>query len=1056
MTDLFSLSFEHPRWLWLLLIAPALVALSWRALRSLDPLQRYVAIAVRCLVLIVLVLCIAGIAHVRTNKNLTVLFLLDRSHSIPKDKYAEQEQYVHEVARTMPAGDKIGVLTFDGQAYVEQIPMKGGVFFETLPETALPDRTDMAAAIRMALALFPHDTAKRIVLVSDGNNNVGDVFEEIRAAKANQVAVDVLPMHYVHANEVYVEKLVLPATAKDGDMLPLRALIVAKRPVAGTITLTHNGEPIELPDDVARQTLAPGANPIGIRVPVHGSMPHRFELTFRPDNESADTLVENNKATGFTFVGGNEKVLFLTDDIDEDAELIRALQKEKIEVQAVKIEDAAGLDLVGFLNYSTIILANIGANWFTDEQQQQLTTYVRDMGGGLIMTGGEEGFGAGGWIGSPIEDIMPVDFEIKHRQVIPRGALVIIMHSCEMPRGNYWGKLVAEKAVDTISTKDFFGLLCFSHMKGIVWEVPLQVAVNKSGIKQAIQKMSNGDMPDFKQTMDMAVDSLMEIKDAAQRHIIIISDGDAQPPSPSTINYMKDHKITCSTVGIGYGVHCQETTLQQIAKDTGGRFYAAKNPKILPQIFVKESKVVRRPLIVEQPFEPMLNYAMSDLWVGMDAGMAIPPLGGLVMTSPKQDAFVEMPLVRHTSDGDDPVLAHWQIGLGRTVAFTSGYWRHWGRDWTHWPRFAKLWAQIVRWTMSQGRRGNFDVATKLDGTQARIVVNALDPESNYLNFLNLHASVAVPDGSVEKVPLTQTGPGHYEAVFPVRQTGQFVANITLAEGEDVSSVAHTGLSVPYSPEYKELKANEALLEEVRIISGGRWLEMNPATDEVFRHDLPPTRSHQPAWEWVLAWLVLPLFLFDVAYRRLASTVAISVVVELLLDFVLLFGFGIIYLPGWRGVWGTFLVILLGEIVGWTIRRRSIRPTLEFLTHSVVALGGAGQASAGALQQLKGTRERVRTERTAKGEGRKIERLKQRGDAGPADSSARFDVGDERARSSPVADLTETLGGAAPQKASQQDAAKVEAQKPPKISDDFTSRLLAARKRAREQMDDKKQ
>ena len=169
------------------------------------------------------------------------------------------------------------------------------------------------------------------------------------------------------------------------------------------------------------------------------------------------------------------------------------------------------------------------------------------------------------------------------------------MHSCEMPRGNYWGKRVAEKAVDTISSKDYFGMLSFSHMKGVVWEVPLREAINKTAIKQAIQRMSNGDMPDFKRTMEMAVDALMERKDAAQRHIIIISDGDAQPPSPATIDYMKENLITCSTVGIGYGMHVQEGSLRRIAKQTGGRFYGVRNPKKLPQIFVKESKVIRRP-----------------------------------------------------------------------------------------------------------------------------------------------------------------------------------------------------------------------------------------------------------------------------------------------------------------------------------------------------------------------------------------------------------------------------------------------------------------------------
>ena len=1057
MAEFFSLSFEKPDWLWLLLTIPVMAALSWRALCSLDPLKRYISLAIRSIVVLLLVLCLAGIAHVRTNKNLTVLFLLDRSNSIPKEKYAEQEQYIYEAVKDMPKDDKVGVLTFDGQSYVEQLPMRGGVFFDVLPATSLPDRTDMAGAMRMAMALFPHDTAKRIVLVTDGNNNVGNVLDEIRSAKANGIGVDVLPMYYLHTEEVYVEKLVVPASAKEGDMIPLRAIITSRKSVSGTVSLTDNGVPVELSEDIARVRLRPGQNPFFIKLPVHGSVAHRFELTFRPDNDSADTIVENNKATAFTFVGGEQKVLLLTGDIADDAELVRALRKEKINVEAVNVEDAQGLDLLRLMQFSTVILANVGANWFTDEQHKAFATYVRDMGHGLIMTGGPESFGAGGWIGTPLERIMPVDFEIKHRQVIPRGALVIIMHSCEMPRGNYWGKRVAEKAVDTISSKDYFGLLSFSHMKGIEWSVPMAVATSKTAIKQRIQRMSNGDMPDFRRTMEMAVDALMECTDAAQRHVIIISDGDAQPPSKETIQYMKEKKITCSAVAIGYGAHVQEAPLRKIAKDTGGRFYAVRNPKKLPQIFVKESKVIRRPLIMETPFTPQLNYAMSDLWVGFGTQADIPPLGGLVMTSPKQDGMIEMPLIRKTSDGDDPVLAHWQIGLGRTVAFTSGYWTHWGQEWTDWASFGKLWAQIVTWTMNPGKQGNFDVVTKLEGNQGRIIVNALDENSNYMNFLDLQARVVKPVGmDVEIIKLVQTGPGQYEAKFPVNQTGQFVASLFMTEGDDTSSIGHTGLSVPYSPEYKELSANVVMLEKITDISGGKELGFEPEADGVFRHDLPPTRSHQPAWEWVLAWLLLPLFLMDVAFRRLASTVAVSIFVEVVLDVVLLFGFGIADWPGFYRLWGIMLVLLVGEIVGWTIRFRAIMPSIEFFTHSVVALGGAGEASAGALTKLKDTRERVQESRTAEGAGQKIQKLKRSGDDRAADSGARYDVGDEQAKEK-VGDIRDGLGDAAAGQAEQagQPQDKPTAKKPPKIADDFTSRLLAARKRARDEMDDKK-
>jgi uncharacterized membrane protein len=1052
MPGFLPLTFDEPAWLWALLTVPVLVAVSWRVLVALAPWQRILALAVRSTVLTLIILCLAGVNYVRTNDDLTVIFLLDRSNSIPKVKHDQQEAFIRDVADLAPEKDRVGVVTFDGQSYVEQLPIRGGVFVEAFPETVMPDRTDLTGAVRMAMALFPHDTAKRIVVLSDGNNNVGDVLDEVAAAQAGDVAVDVVPIRYRHSEEVYIEKMIAPPSVKEGDLVPLRAVIHSRGHVTGTIQLEANGKPVPLPDDVKRQQLQPGSNLIGIKVPVSGGAVHEFDLTFWPDRESADTLVENNRATAYSFSGGKQRVLLLSSNVDDDAVLAHALKDERIEIDVLDIQDAGELRLAWLRTYSAVIISNISADWFTDSQLDEIASYVRDVGGGLIMTGGDQAFGAGGWIGTPIEPIMPVDFEIKHRQVVPRGALVVVMHSCEMPRANYWGKLVAKKAVDTISSKDYFGMLEYNHLRGVAWAVPLQVAVNKAGIRQAIDKMNNGDMPDFDSTLKLAVDGLMERADAAQRHIIIISDGDATPPSQALLQRMVDNKITCSTVTIGYGQHVMEQNMKMVANTTKGRFYPARNPKKLPQIFVKESKVVRRPLIVEKGFTPQVYYSMSELWAGFTDDVGIPNLGGLVMTSPKEDALVEMPLIRKTGDGDDPVLAHWHVGLGRTVAFTSGYWRRWGQDWTEWDRFGKLWAQIVRWTMGKGVSGDFDVSTRVDGGVGRIVVNALDKESNYLNMLDLSARVIGPGGGQPQIiKLMQVGPGRYEARYDVKATGQYVVTVERREaGEQVgTAVGHGGLSVPYSPEYKELRANEPLLQEIIDRSGGALLEMDDVDDKVFRRDgLQPSESRRPVWEWIVKWLLLPFFLLDVAVRRLASMLALSFFVEVILDIVLLFGWLAVHTQAMGMALVSIIgVVILGEIIGWTIRFRSIRPAVEYLTSTVTTLSGTGQSSASSLEQLRETRDRVREEHTAEGPTA-LEPLK-----GPqtavAEKRKRFDVGEDHAAEA-AGDLRSTLGGqtAKPKQKPKSQQAETESD-----GDAATmSRLLEARRRIKEELD----
>lgn len=1036
-------SFEKPEWLWLLALIPIMVIVSARAMLALEAPRRILAIALRCLVIIAVACCLAEMVYVKKSDKLSVIFLMDRSDSV-KDLQQAQEEYLHEVSKTLKKPDDlVGMIDFARHAHLQQLPMKGGYIIPPgrLPEMDRRDRTDVASAIRLAMAMFPADTGKRIVLLSDGNDNMGDVLSEAATAQGEGITIDVVPLWYRHGREVYFDRMVAPTNAEDGDLVPLRMLLSSEHRTSGRIDIYHNGQLIELPPEYARVALQPGNNPFIVKVPVHGGGPQRFEARFIPDDPiGGDSIEENNYATAFSFVAGKSRVLVMSNDPAEDAALVDALRNEKIDVE---LRDATEgqFDMLELLNFSVIILANVPANTFTDEQQRALTHYVSSLGGGLIMTGGDEAYGAGGWIGSPVAEVMPVHFEIKHKRVIPRGALVVISHSCEIPRGNYWGTEVAKKSVDTISSRDYFGVLAYTWSPGGVnWEVPLQLATNKEAIKSRIDRMSIGDMPDFDSTMRMAVQGLKGT-DAAQKHVIIISDGDPSPPATAVIADMVNNKITCSTIGIGYGSHVVEQTLRDISSRTGGRFYACRNPKTLPQIFVKESKVVRRPLISEETFTPQVQNAFSEVLAGIDPREPLPPLGGLVLTSPKAEAQVTM--IRATTDGNDPVLAHWQAGLGKTVAFTSGYWAHWGGDWVAWPAYSKLWAQIVRWAMRQDAPANLDVFTRIEGTQGRVIVDAVDVDAGALNLLELPGVIIKPDQTTAPLNFVQTGPGHYEAVFDLDQTGQFIANIAVRDQGEFKGAMQTGISVPFSPEFRELATNEALLREIVELTGGRWLEDigDPQNHDVFRHDFPPILAHQPVWDWTLAWLLLPLFLLDVAARRLASWLAFSIAAELIVLVVLLFGVGTIY-----SFWGALGTLAFAELVGWTIRFRYIEPVFDFMTHTVTALGQAGQRSSASLDQLKGVRKRVREDRLDDRPAQPAAPEPPRGRPAP---STRFDAGEPTGE--PTEDLQEAMGGPEVGEQSPQQPRKPAADEP--APDDATSRLLRAKRRARKDLED---
>jgi hypothetical protein len=499
--------------------------------------------------------------------------------------------------------------------------------------------------------------------------------------------------------------------------------------------------------------------------------------------------------------------------------------------------------------------------------------------------------------------------------------------------------------------------------------------------------------------------------------MIVISDFDPMPPRPDLLQKMVDNGITCSTVAIGYGGHpIDEQKAMDIARTCKGKFYKTADFSQLPQIFIKEARVIRRALINEIPFQPILRSTLPQTVRGLE-GEAIPKLYGYVVTTPRP--LAEIALVNHTTDGDDPILAQWQIGLGKTVAFTSGMWPRWGTDWSQWPKFSKLWAQIVRWASRQSEEAAFDVSTSLSGGKGKIRLEALDKNASSIDFLKIQGNLVrpAPEYSATPLRLTQTGPGVYEAEFDARQPGNYLLNLAYdtAGGAPqattrLSGQLRTGLAVAYSPEFRDLKSNLPLLHELAGRTGGRVLAPGSAGNVFDRTGLDKARTRRPIWEDLIR-LMLLLFLIDVAVRRIAiSPVAVARKVRL---------------------W-------IGDMAG---RRRP------------------AEASAAALSTLKATRQRVQGDMRGPGQagGQAGGPAGSRsGEAGGGKAGGRSETGEAPSRSARyeaapsdtrvTEDLSKALGGASAQSAPV--VARPTRKAPATNEADYTSRLLQAKRRAR--------
>ena len=999
MNLLALLRFESSGYLALLALIPLLIALSHRSLAGLGPWRRVLAICARCVVVLLMILALAGTQRTQTVNDLSVIFLVDRSKSIPEELQRETIKYLERADEGRRTDDRIGVIGFAGAADVQQLPMRA-LEIKGITPPGEPDHTNLAGAVRLAMALLPSDTAGRIVVVSDGNENVGDVLQEAEQFRAAGIPIDVLPIQYELTDEVVFEQLKAPPTATAEETISLQMVLRSQRACSGKILLWHNDVLVPLREEDARVELNPGPNRKSIQVPLRVAGAHRFMAQFIPDQKGADTIEDNNVGRAFTIVSGQGKILILTtaDDLrsDQPSALIlqRALEQEKLVCQ-IEVPGETPLAQDRLIDFSLVVLANVSAGELRDEEKVALAVYVRELGGGLVMIGGDDSFGAGGWLGSPVEEVMPVSFDVKHKKEFLKGALVLVMHACEVPDGNGLGERSAIEAVKALSSRDLIGVLAWEWLGSDQqnWVVPLQDVGDRGRVIAAIKKMSMGDLPDLDAVMRPGVEALIKRKDVGPKHMIVISDFDPAPPRDDLIKAMKKHGVTCTTIAIGYGGHAiDEPKAQWIAQSTGGRFYRTNDHSQLPQIFVKESREVRRSLVQEGDFQPALVNPLSPLVPGL-VGERLPELKGLVLTTGKDAATI--PIVRKSEEGDDPVLAHWQAGLGKTVAFTSGLWPKWGPEWATWAKFSKFWAQIARWASRQSEAAAFDVTTSVQGGKAKLRIDAVDKNAAAVNFMEVLGKVVDPTNKADALRLTQTGPGRYETEFDACDRGNYIVDLRYRMGRGAgatSGLLQTGLSIAYSPEYSQSRPNLALLEELRARTNGRLLGAGDAGRVFDRAGMHKAETRRTMWETLVRWLLV-LFLVDVAIRR----IAISPI-------------------------------------------EMYRKSRRFLAE-IAGRGRPPSEAAAVLTTLKGTRDRVRDGRLA------AERAAAESGQPQPPPTARYEARtpDDRA----TEDLSRALGGA-----TQQDTpvvARPTGKKPAQSEADYTARLLRAKRRAQDEM-----
>ena len=853
-------SFVYPQYLWLLLLIPLTAGLALFGRRALSQARFWGGLALRVLLLLLIILALSG-AQLRLPTNtLTAVFVLDVSDSVPPAEQALGEDLIREAVEAMPTGDQAAIVVFGEDALVERLASEDSSLAQ-LTSAPITTRTDIASALQLAMALFPDEGAKRLVLLSDGRENLSTALKQAELAAFQNIDIQYIALGETQTEaEVLVKSLEAPGDVREGQGFDLNVSIESSAATGATLRIYADGELF----NTQELNLQPGSSRYSI--PIEDAVPgfHRYRAQIIPD---VDNRFQNNEASAFTVVYGAPSILIVEGAPEEGENLARALEAAKMTVTRIPPADLPAT-LPELAQYDAVVLANVAAPSLPAGAMEALPVYIRELGKGLLMTGGENAFGAGGYLRTPIETAMPVYMDVRSKELAANLALVVAVDKsgsmgrchCDNPDLNqvYTPAETGQPKVDiakeaimrsaaALGDQDYLGVVTFDEQAH--WTLEVKPLVGPGTLEEAIGTFRAEGQTNMVSGVNAAYEALQNVN-ARRKHIILMTDGWVHTGDLTAMaEKMKAEGITLSVIAAGEG---SAEYLKALSEAGGGRYYPAVDMMSVPDVFLKETVKSVGEYIIEEPFYP-LPYSPGPALRGIDETM-LPGLLGYNGTSPKTAARQDLLTPR-----GDPLLASWQYGLGRSAVWTSDFKGQWGGEWVQWDDFSRFASQLVGWLLPSPKEEGLNASISLEDEGAVIHLDAQDKDGRPLNYLDARARLITPDLQTVESPLQQVGSGQYESTIRADQPGTYLIQL----GVQGKGQLTLGMVVPYSPEYRAGGTNRGLLDELARLTGG-----GPLAEPVqaFIHNIPAESSAREIWRNLLL-IVAILFPIDVALRR---------------------------------------------------------------------------------------------------------------------------------------------------------------------------------------------
>ncbi|WHH59611.1 VWA domain-containing protein [Petroclostridium sp. X23] len=839
-----AISFIQPYWLLLLPLAAAMVFFMNRHIKQLVKWRRICITVSRMVIFTMLILALSGISIKSYTDDTTTVFVVDRS-----DSTAEWEEtvgnFIQDAINEKRNKDGIGIVSFGANALVEQSVSRQPRFngFETKIESSY---SNIEEGLRLAYSLMPTDTRKHIVLITDGKENIGHTLQQVKLLREQGIVTDVFELPEKQQNDVQISQISVPEYIHINEQFDIVVNIDSNINTSAKIYLYADNQP------VTHQTveIQKGQNKFVFKdtATKGGNVVYKAVV-----DADIDDVLKNNEDSQFAYVKDVPHILLIQGQDEAGRELAKIFETDS-DMTVIK-PSAAPLELTEIQHYDCIVLSNVSAQDLDDRFMDSLESYVKHLGKGLVVTGGEDSYALGGYFRTPLERILPVDMNLKNKADIPNlGLVLVIDKSGSMSEGQYGlskielAKEAAIRSTEALKEQDELGVIAFDG--AAQWVVKTGKVDDIRAVQEKIGSIRADGGTSILPALDQAIQSLSG-RDTKLKHIILLTDGQAENYGyDGLIQTMKSQGITLSSVAVGTGADMD--LLQYLAENGSGRFYKTDVFSDIPKIFTKETFLAGKTYINNRLFTPALT-GFSEIMSNIES---VPDLHGYVGTTAKSTAKVIL-----SSDQDDPILASCQYGLGKVVAWTSDAKGQWTEDWMAWDQSAAFWKNILSWTLQHNQMEGYSLEGQIEGDKVNLELALEDMAADK----EITGLVIDPDMHENQVRFDVTAPGKYKAQFKSDKLGAYITRINIKHADGREESIQNGMVLSYSPEYdmNHVKDKDHI-GRLAEAGGGRVLENSR---QVIERELEKVWSEMDITHILLVIAMLVL-MCDICIRRI--------------------------------------------------------------------------------------------------------------------------------------------------------------------------------------------